>query len=359
MVPWYLLAHHALVHASSLKRALKMRLVLIAGVIVSIASLTHAGSYASNELGIVIPTYEYHFDRLHRLLNSFTEFVTDVEDLAFLIVTSRKTDKANLKVRLHEQTKGVKGQIQYLVEDIHIILDHFNVTFRPPGFFYGGYGVDENKWTNRFNLQTVKKLYGLRFLSKKWMLWGDSELQVFKELSFRKHVFEPYFRDPYIFYSHVTRVDGQIVTFGPDFLRTIQPSLNVLLGSKEPWGHDWPRFVNFMGYQGWMIDNAVIHELFAIIEARSGKSLMETIGLPKEDWHFEPQIIYNFLWAHQRRFRRYRFVSFEDVMPLYLREKTAAYMNQHYINAYPNGTMLYNLPLFWLRLALSNKSFLC
>jgi hypothetical protein len=241
------------------------------------------------------------------------------------VVSSNAEDRKFLMERELPSFQADERGVHYCVESIHTILDHFGAPQAPRDIFsMHGDGGDNF----RFIIQALKKLYGLRYLAKPYMLWADAELLVLKPLTF-KELFGGYFSHPYVFYSRAVGDNGRrVVSLGPDFINTIEPSFNLLLGAYHPWGDGWQHYPNFMGYQGWFTEASVIEGLFAHAEALAGSSLLERIRGSK-DWQFEPQIIYGYLWLHQRRYPQYHFVSFEDAIPTYLGNGSAAYLGKH------------------------------
>jgi hypothetical protein len=168
-------------------------------------------------------------------------------------------------------------------------------------------------------------------LGKKYMLWNDAEMVILKPMSMTA-AFDAYFKKPFVFYSRTWNGEGGWHNMGPPFEDLSRFSLNLVYGTEQAYGANWPRYLNLMGYQGWMIEAFIIEDLFLALENRSGKSLAEHIcDTPGEQ--FEPFVLYTFMFHAGRRYH-YHFVCFEDMMPKYLLDHTQKYLEPHVSSAY-------------------------
>ena len=281
-------------------------MVLLHSVLVSCASPKNLCAR-----GVVIPVYEGHYHYLNRLLSSLN-LVNDISSVAFHLVTSNQQESRHVTHLLQQ----FPFHSSFVVSDIFYLLTYFGELVELP--------------ENKISYQTIKKLYGLRYLNCSQMLWADAEMVLLRPVNFSL-IFQNYFKAPFIFFDDVMGAPFNDVSRAGLWL--LQVNVTLL------------RKFSTMGYQAWFVERDIIHDLFTYLTRRGTPAALMRQGPQPQ---FETFILYYFIFLHTQKYPTYRFVPFVEVISFYLQEHSLTYLQPHVKDQkYPQGIecMLNHVPI--------------
>jgi hypothetical protein len=193
---------------------------------------------------ILIPTYLPHLEYVRRFMSSLTTFAEDASDARLRLVVSESD----------------RDDFQTLADDFGDTLDIHVVTLKTVLEATDGVHIDEDELlqkVGKFNYQSIKKLWGVRFFSDPLTLVMDSEA-----LAVRNHhlsaLFDDWKANPIVIYSkHGTST----------FQRSVTENCLKILGL--PWEDKW-----MFDYQAWFFEREHVSSLFDHVLKTSGRPLL-------------------------------------------------------------------------------------
>lgn len=195
---------------------------------------------------IVIPTYHAHYDQIDILLNSFSINCLDKKIISIRLIISK--DDVNLFKQLVNKYHDLDLDIHAL-SDIIKEIDNIN--------------INENQLlsqTGKYNFQSIKKLYGAKYVNTDMVLVTDSESILIKKCYF-EDVFKNFEKNKFIIHSKIHRKHNN-----PIQARITKSNFGIF---NEMFEDKW-----FLDSQYWFYEKNIINDFFNYIDSHN-KSVMD------------------------------------------------------------------------------------
>jgi len=196
---------------------------------------------------IIIPSYQEHLKQVELFLSSFNDNAMDKLEIPIKLIVSE-----NEILIFNNMIKKYNLNIEIIT--LKKIINSIE-----------GIDINENELLNKiqkFNFQSIKKLYGVKFFNADLSLVLDSEALLIRQVEF-KTIFENYKKNKIIFYSKHHKKDPL----------QLQVTNNIFKILNEPFHDMW-----FFDYQYWFFENAIINDLFDLFKKNSLFNILNDIN---------------------------------------------------------------------------------
>ena len=258
-------------------------------------------SAVGRDYALVLPVFRPHFRFLLRFLASLETHVYDRHEVDYLVVASNAAEAEDW-VKVQADSFASLGVCCLQVTDLDKLLNRFGAP-RPENM--GG-----------MTTQGLKKFYGSRALTTDGaaaVLFVDAEAAFLRPASVRS-VFTGWLERRVVLYDRTT---------GPPFMDVLPNALSIVSPGREfvDFGNGADR-LNLWGVQQWIVERDVLAAFFEHVEQMHNGTPLSICWAAVHPM-FTVLALNFFIFLHPYRFPHYRFVNFEDILPVYLQGNLA------------------------------------
>ena len=239
---------------------------------------------------LVIPTFTGHLIQVKLFLESFVQFCKDKKKIPVKLIISESDSQAFAEI----------------VEEFSPLLNLEILTLKTILQAEENISVDENellKKVGKFNFQSLKKIYGVKYFDHDCALVLDSEALLIRPTKFSE-IFEDFLKKKFIIYSK-----------HGDNSTQLDVTENVLKILKKKFHDMW-----MFEYQYWFYEKERVNQLFTHIQKTTKKTLYQNLESFSPIFEFNLYTFYLFFFHR----KKYTFIDAEKLLSKYLGKKLFA-----------------------------------
>lgn len=236
---------------------------------------------------LVIPTFSGHLQQVELFLESFVRFCSDKKKIPVKLIISQNEHKA-----FRPLVNKFSNKISLEVVDLQTILQQEE-----------GVDIQERallKKVGKFNFQSLKKIYGVKYFEHDCALVLDSEALLVRPTQM-KNVFDDYLKSKFIIYSKLGSDNTQKAV-----------TKNALKILRKKYLDMW-----MFEYQYWFYEKSQVNHFFEVIKKTTKKSVLSNLQLCSPVFEFNLYAF--FLFFYHRK--EYQFINAAQLLKKYLGPK--------------------------------------